>query len=480
MTDTTPKLHLPLIAAQQAQKHVTHNEALTTLDALVQASVKDRDLNAPPASPVEGDIYIVAASASGDWAGHEGELAEFRNGGWVFHAPREGWRVWVEDEDKLLAFDAAAWVNVTGGVQSLNPADGGKVGINTTADATNRLAVKSDAVLFSHDDVTPGNGSVQFKINKAAQDKTASLLFQDDWSGRAEVGLIGNDDFTFKVSADGATWHVGIVIDGGSGAVRFPSGGVREQLSADRAYYVNAATGSDANDGLDPSRPFKTIQKAVDVTASLDLGIHDIMIHVADGMYDEMITLKPFIGGGSITIRGNPANPQNVHVRSGSAVFRNQESAYNWKIEHLKLSSTNAGVSLVDMRGEAGITINDLVFAGDCWASMNVVRGAMIKIDGDYTIDGGTVYRHIHCEEGALVTGHGKTVSLLNSPSFTSSFIYAESSIVRMTGFTFSGTATGKRYAVSHNGVIRTWSGGDPDYFPGDQNGSASLGGIYD
>ena len=71
----TVSLGLPLLVAEQAQKHVTHNEALRALDAIVQLSVKDRDLAAPPGSPAEGDRYIVAASPTGAWAGHAGDIA---------------------------------------------------------------------------------------------------------------------------------------------------------------------------------------------------------------------------------------------------------------------------------------------------------------------------------------------------------------------------------------------------------------------
>ncbi len=110
-----------------------------------------------------------------------------------------------------------------GGVSNLNPVDGGKVGINTTADNTNRLAVKSDAVLFSHDDVTPGDGSARLKINKAAADKTASLLFQDNWAAHAEIGLVGGDDLSLKVSPDGSTWHDAFHVDAATGAVAFPN-----------------------------------------------------------------------------------------------------------------------------------------------------------------------------------------------------------------------------------------------------------------
>ena len=68
MTETT-HLGLPYLAAAQAQKHVTHNEALSRLDAVVQLAVIDTTLTVPPGSPAEGDRYIVADGATGAWAG---------------------------------------------------------------------------------------------------------------------------------------------------------------------------------------------------------------------------------------------------------------------------------------------------------------------------------------------------------------------------------------------------------------------------
>ena len=68
MSDATTNLLLPWILAAQAQKHVTHNEALRLLDNLVQLSVLDLDLTAPPGSPADGDRYIVASGATGGWA----------------------------------------------------------------------------------------------------------------------------------------------------------------------------------------------------------------------------------------------------------------------------------------------------------------------------------------------------------------------------------------------------------------------------
>ena len=80
MPDTSTHLLLPYLLASQAQKHVTHNKALRLLDGLVHLAVLDRELAAPPASPADGDRYIVASGATGAWAGWDGSIAYWVDG----------------------------------------------------------------------------------------------------------------------------------------------------------------------------------------------------------------------------------------------------------------------------------------------------------------------------------------------------------------------------------------------------------------
>ena len=110
MPDTTDTAHLglPYLAAAQAQKHVTHNEALRILDTVVQLAVIDASLTAAPGSPAQGDRYIVGASATGDWAGHGKEVAAFVDGAWEFHerlipnSDRKPIRIWMMVGDRDL------------------------------------------------------------------------------------------------------------------------------------------------------------------------------------------------------------------------------------------------------------------------------------------------------------------------------------------------------------------------------------------
>lgn len=103
------RLALPLIEPGQAQKEWFHNEALTLLDAAVQASVAAVGLDAPPADPVLGASWIVGAAPTGEWNGRAHALATWTAGGWRFVRPREGMAVWDGQALVSVRFVGGAW-----------------------------------------------------------------------------------------------------------------------------------------------------------------------------------------------------------------------------------------------------------------------------------------------------------------------------------------------------------------------------------
>ena len=222
MTDTT-HLGLPFIEGSQAQKHVTHNEALRILDSVVQIGVLDIDRTAPPSSPAEGDRHIVASGAMGAWAGHAGAVTVREDGAWRFFAPKLGWCAWSDADGVLLVYDGAAWSEVTGSGSMSGSIS--LLGINDTASAPNLLTVKSNAALFNAVTVAGGGtGDMRVQISKEASAKTASVVFSDAFSGRVEFGLIGSDAFKLKVSNDGTTFVEALTIDQSSGNAALPRG----------------------------------------------------------------------------------------------------------------------------------------------------------------------------------------------------------------------------------------------------------------
>ncbi|WP_136646563.1 DUF2793 domain-containing protein [Tabrizicola sp. YIM 78059] len=357
MSDTTTHLGLPYLMAAQAQKHVTHNEALRLLDAMVQLAVLDRTRTAPPASPADGDRHLVASGSTGLWAGWDLNVAFHVDGAWIRLVPRPGWLVWVADEGAFFVWSGSSWASVgeprdvpdsvfslvndadptrkavfslasistgqirtytlpntsselailagtqtfsgnktfsgtltasggtatigtstgtatygvgtgattNGTTKTVNLGTGGASGSNTvvnigsatagaggttvintptvtfansvtqvampqanltaqqlglgwaTADAFNRFSINTPAMLFNH----AGNG-IEATFNKNAPGDDAAFAFKTGFSARALIGLLGNDDFGFKVSPDGSAFFDAIRIDRASGRVELP------------------------------------------------------------------------------------------------------------------------------------------------------------------------------------------------------------------------------------------------------------------
>ncbi|MBO9457269.1 DUF2793 domain-containing protein [Paracoccus sp. R12_1] len=360
MSDTTTHLGLPYLLAAQAQKHVTHNEALRLLDAMVQLSVLDRTRIAPPASPADGNRHLVASGATGLWTGWDLNIAFWVDGAWIRLVPRTGWLVWVAAEGLFLVWTGSAWevvgeprdvsdavfslvndadptrkatfslaaisagttrsftlpntsselailagtqtftgnktfsgtltasgtvtvsaasasigtatttatygigtgATTTGVTKTVNLGTGGASGsttvvnigsasagaggttiINTptvtfanavtqvgmpqanltaqllglggaTADSFNRLSVNTPAVLLNN-----AGAGIEATVNKAAAGNDAAFAFKTGFSARALIGLLGNDDFSFKVSPDGSAFLDAIRVDRTNGRV---------------------------------------------------------------------------------------------------------------------------------------------------------------------------------------------------------------------------------------------------------------------
>lgn len=175
----TEKFKLPLLDPAQAQKHVTVNEALVKADANLQLTLASQSSLAPPGSPVDGVCYAVPAGATGDWAGQDGMVAHFANGGWSFLAPQPGWRAWVEDEGAVALCFGSAWVP-------------GAVAISPSGAALCHLVVEIDHVVGAgptSDTTTliPANAMVYGVTGRVLSVLTGSLT---SW----RIGVAGADD----------------------------------------------------------------------------------------------------------------------------------------------------------------------------------------------------------------------------------------------------------------------------------------------
>lgn len=266
MSDMTVNLALPYILPSQAQKHVTHNEALQLIDAITQLTIA-AETSAAPEDPPEGCCYLIASGAAGIWSGKDGRLAFRQDGAWIYILPRDGWRAYFAAAAEFRIFAAGVWNDLLPPPASLP-----LLGLNASADAQNRLAVASPASLFNHE----GHGH-QVKVNKASAAETASLLFQSNWSGRAEMGLAGNDEFAIKVSGDGAAWETALAIAAG-GIVKTPARPVARAALA-------AATSTPGNNSRTGFNTLHVQQGGFSLGAAVPSGSGNRLMVPASGLY---------------------------------------------------------------------------------------------------------------------------------------------------------------------------------------------------
>lgn len=393
----------------------------------------------------------------------------------------------VGTDGHVLTADAASgpgvkWAAPSGG-GSVNPTP--LVGVNATADTTNRLSVSAPATLLNHE-----GSDHRLKINKSAASSTASLLFQDAFSGRAEFGLTGDDDFHIKVSADGTTWYEALVVDRSTGVVSLPLttiAGGRPMLSGDRTYYVRS-DGNDANDGLsnNSAGAFLTIQKAIDVAAGLDSNIYNVTIQVADGTYNTGLGLiaKSMVGAGRIIIKGNETTPANVVLHCNTTTARAEGLAVRgvttiYEIRGVKLTSASSAFSPRALEADQGGVLEfSTINFGSGWAwHARADNYGLTKAIGNYTISGGALAHLVAVN--AMVFVQAVTITLTGTPAFSTAYAYGyQCGSVIGNVCTFDGAATGPRYQAELNGVVNA-GGAGASYFPGNAAGSTLTGGQY-
>jgi hypothetical protein len=474
MTDT-PHLALPLIAAAQAQKHVTHNEALRSLDALVMLSVDDRDLTAPPGSPAEGARYLVKATGTGAFAGKDGKIAHFRDGVFAFHTPRKGWIAYVADEDTLIVFDGSAWRPLLDTVAEFQNV--ALFGLATIADATNPLSARLNNALFAARTVAAGgDGDLRWKLSKESAGDTASLLFQDNFSGRAEIGLAGDDDLHIKVSADGTTWTEALRIARASGRVSFPAQGMREVLTANRTYYVRT-DGSNSNDGLSNSSggAFLTLQKAWDTILTLDLHGFTVTIQIGTGTFTGGVVASIAPLGGSVNIAGNGSANTILSTTSVNCIDIACPALVT--VAAMKLQTATFGDCIISRNG-ARVTLGaDLNFGACAGVHLRSQYFGYLFAGSNYTISGSAGY-HLTAYTKGIIEMSGITVTLSGTPAWSGAFAaFLSDSAISLFSVTYGGSATGKRYDGNLGSFLQSFgSGTSSSYFPGNVNGTASTG----
>lgn len=290
---TSSHIGFTYVSQAQTQKEVTVNEALEKLDAILNTGVIDKDLSTPPGAPTNGDVYIVGSSPTGDWSGQAGDIAYYEDA-WKFIDPKEGLTIWVSDENILYTFDGTNWIAAASTIQNAL-----LLGVNTTADATNKLAVASSAILFDN----IGNGT-QIKLNKNAASDINSFLYQTNFSGRAEFGCIGDDDFTLKVSPDNFSSSYDVfVVDKDNGQMA-----IKETMTLEKNVIVNEFIRLAAATELTISSGSVTATQSHHKIDTESDAASDDLETIAGGSEGDILIIEPENAARTIVVKHNIGN----------------------------------------------------------------------------------------------------------------------------------------------------------------------------
>jgi hypothetical protein len=275
------------------------------------------------------------------------------------------------------------------------------------------------------------------------------------------------------------------------------SAGATGWLTQNLTFYVNYATGSDANDGAAAvlaagHGPFKTLQKAADVIGTFNLNGYNVTVNVADSPNYASVRLPASAGNGSINWIGNAGNPANV-VITGTNTIAVSVGGVNNTMNGFKVQTTG-GTGQSDTR--AGIHAQGAVAAifqnmewGACAGPHNFAYGgAYVRLGGTLKISG-SAQNHVYgngafiiCVYGAKVDFIGvgaSPITLVGTPNWPAAFVMTDSvGVVFFTYSTLTGLGTGKKYQGTFNSVISV-GGGGINYLPGDSAGTVATGAQY-
>lgn len=143
-SSTTPRFGIPYLHVAQAQKEFIVNEGRALADMLLH-TVVEGEAETPPASPSEGECWLIGAQPAGDWTGHAREVAGFYSGTWIFAVADDGMRVFDRTSGQFLLYDGA-WQKPPA---PDSPSGGGMIDSEARSVITDLIEALRNAGIFS-------------------------------------------------------------------------------------------------------------------------------------------------------------------------------------------------------------------------------------------------------------------------------------------------------------------------------------------
>lgn len=209
----SPVLGLTELASGQAIPETNVNERGRWWEFFATGGgIEDRDLATPPGSPSDGDAYLVAASATGAWAGQDGNIALRINTAWAFVAPAEGMQLYVRDENQRIIYDGSAWVtpaSTGGGVSETQPGEQISGFIASPSNKDYRITLNmahAGTITATTTRSASGTCTATFKVNSTALGGTANSVSstEQERTHSSSNTFVAGDDIVLTVSSNSA------------------------------------------------------------------------------------------------------------------------------------------------------------------------------------------------------------------------------------------------------------------------------------
>lgn len=306
--------------------------------------------------------------------------------------------------------------------------------------------------------------------------------FDADLSSWAGVTRASGYD-TFAGTPSSANLRALLTDEDGTGPALFGgSSYIREKLTGNRTYYVRT-DGSDSNTGLvnNSGGAFLTIQKALDVAATIDFNGYTVTVQIGDGTYTGAVAIPVCVGQlgpAYLVLNGNSGTPANVIVSRTGGPGVNVLPNAMVTLQNFELRTTTSGFGLnVDGTGAVAIMGTGMRF-GACSQGCIYVSQGTVACSAGYTVAGNSPIR-VWAAGNGVYKEEFMTITYSGTPAFSTANIYARSGAYVASGAsTQSGSATGQRYNVDENAVVATLGGG-ANFYPGNSAGTTGTTGVY-
>lgn len=256
---------------------------------------------------------------------------------------------------------------------------------------------------------------------------------------------------------------------------------IRELLTANRTYYVRT-DGSDANNGLANTSggAFLTVQKAIDVASSLDMGIYSVTISIGAGTFSQALQVK---GNGNTRITLSGAGYASTTIGSGAGVGIQNYGGAEVTLNDINVNGGTVGIwarygGQITVTGTVQVSGGTARLVGTDFGGIFTMNSATLRLNAD------SAYALYCANLGAMQLSNGATIKTTAARTFTYTVRCASAGVVSMTASLVtwdvsSGAVTGGRYIATLNGVIDTVTGGGASFIPGSTSGSTATGGQY-